>query len=131
MVEVKTIVTTPWKDPAILEVGPVHWAFTQEENEVMKLLKKGSEASWKCHPARDGRTESQLREARLSQVIDLVAEEPGYWSNLIRYISYVDDVLIYDEEYIPCEQKYYYTCGLKRHTVKEHEVVAIEALKEL
>ena len=43
----------------------------------------------------------------------------------------MDDMLIYDKEYIPYEQRYCCTYGLRRYTAKEHEVVAIEALKEL
>ena len=118
-VEVRTITTIPWEDPAILEVGPKSGPLEKSINSV------------KCHPARDGRTESQLREAQLSRVMDLVAEEPRYWNNQIRYISYVDDVLIYDEEYIPCGQKHCCACGSMGHTTKEHEAVATEALKEL
>ena len=40
-------------------------------------------------------------------------------------------MLIYDKEYIPYKQKYYYTYKSTRHIVKEHKAVAIEVLKEL
>ena len=40
-------------------------------------------------------------------------------------------MLIYNEEYILYKQKHYYTYRLKRHTAKEHKMVAIEATKEL
>ena len=50
---------------------------------------------------------------------------------MVWYVSYVDDMLIYDEEYILYGQKHYYTYGLIRHMVKEYKVVAIEVLKEL
>ena len=43
----------------------------------------------------------------------------------------MDDMLIYDKEYILYGQRHYCVCGSIRHTAKEHEVVATEALKEL
>jgi len=98
VVEVKTIVTTPWKDPAILEVGPVHWAFTQEENEVMELLKKGSESSWEWHPARDGLVEPPLQGVQLSTVWDLMEEDPEHWDRYITHISYVDDIVVFEKK---------------------------------
>jgi len=97
VVEVKTIVTTPWKDPAILEVGPVHGAFTQEENEAMKLLKKGSGSSWECHPARDGLVEPPLQGVQLSTVWDLMEEDPEHWDRYITHISYVDDIVVFEK----------------------------------